>query len=86
MGGGTMMQAPDHDDLRELPESESEAAQLFRHYCGQCHKPPAPTAHTANEWPGVVARMKRHMATQGKLEPKNDDMREILDYLQGHAK
>ena len=57
------------DDTKALPESQSEEAQLFQRYCGQCHAPPAPTAHTAEEWLQVVSRMKEHMISQARAVP-----------------
>lgn len=85
MGGGMMGKMPGADNGQTLPEPRSEEARLFRRYCGQCHAPPAPTAHTAREWPQVVDRMKQHMMSQGKAMPDTEQLREITDYLQSHA-
>lgn len=85
MGGGMMGQAPNGDSTQNLSESQSEEARIFRKYCGQCHVPPPPSAHTSREWSTVVARMRQHMVTQGKAVPESDEMGEILDYLQRNA-
>ena len=85
MGGGMMGRMPGGDSAQTLPEPQSEQAQLFREYCGECHVPPSPKAHTADEWPQVVARMKQHMATQGKIAPDSGRLQDIVDYLQRHA-
>jgi hypothetical protein len=85
MGGGMMGQmAPGNID--RLPEApQSNESQLLRRYCGECHVPPAPAAHTAREWPQVVARMKQHMVIQGEAVPDPEQLREIIDYLRQHA-
>jgi len=85
MSGGMMGQLPPANTHQTLPEPQSEGAQLLQRYCGQCHAPPAPAAHTAREWPQVVERMKQHMVTQGKAMPDREQLREITDYLQNHA-
>jgi hypothetical protein len=44
-----------------VPDSASEPAYLVRLYCGQCHAPPPPELHSAQEWSGVASRMQAHM-------------------------
>jgi uncharacterized membrane protein YfcA/mono/diheme cytochrome c family protein len=44
------------------PALKAASGQIFMTACSQCHAPPDPSRHTAREWPGVVERMKRHMA------------------------
>jgi hypothetical protein len=44
------------------PALRTPAGQIFSIACTQCHALPDPQRHTAREWPGVVERMKRHMA------------------------
>lgn len=85
MDGGMMGQPSRSNDVQTLPEPRSKDAQLFQRYCGQCHVPPAPSAHTTSDWPGVVARMKQHIVTQGKAMPDSEESQEILDYLQRNA-
>ena len=85
MGGGMMGQVPPANSNQTLPEPQSQGAQLLQRYCGQCHAPPAPAAHTAREWPQVVERMKQHIVTQGKAMPDREQLREIADYLRKHA-
>ena len=55
MGGGMMGQTPENNSNQRLPNQESKQAQLYQHYCSQCHTLPSPSAHTAQEWPSVVA-------------------------------
>jgi mono/diheme cytochrome c family protein len=85
MGGGMMGQMPPGISKQSLPEQQSEGARLFRSYCGQCHALPAPTAHTARDWPQVMMRMKQRMVTQGKAVPDRDQLQVISAYLQRNA-
>src|SRR6266511_4527675 len=41
----------------DLPEPDSRGAQLVAKFCAQCHALPAPTQHSATDWPSVVRRM-----------------------------
>ena len=86
MGGGMMGQTPENNSSQPLPDEQSKEAELYQRYCSQCHAPPSPRAHTAQEWPSVVARMKQTMATQGKATPDNEQLGEIIGYLQRYAK
>jgi hypothetical protein len=85
MGGGMMGQMPTGNSGQPVPEQQSKAAQSYQHYCAQCHALPATTAHTAHEWPGVVGRMREHMLSQNKTVPDNEELGQIIDYLQRHA-
>ena len=69
-----------------LPEKTSADAQLFMQYCQQCHSLPAPSQHTAGEWPKVVQRMRANMRTMNKQEPSDLDAVRILDYLKRNAR
>jgi hypothetical protein len=86
MGGGMMGRTPANNGSLALPDQQSKQAQLYQHYCSQCHALPYPRAHTSQEWPSVVARMKQTMASQGKTLPDNDQLEEVLGYLQRYAK
>ena len=44
------------------PALATKAGGIFVLACSQCHALPDPQRHTADEWPEVVARMKRHLA------------------------
>lgn len=85
MGSGMMGRVISGDTTSSLPDSKSQGAILFRRFCGQCHKLPTPTAHTAGEWPKVVLRMKQYMVRQGKAVPNQNQIDEITAYLQRHA-
>lgn len=83
-GGGMTGHMLQYDD-RTLPGPQTETAQSFRRYCGQCHAPPNAAVHTMREWPRVVARMRQHMVTQRKAVPDPEQLQEIIAYLQRHA-
>lgn len=85
MGGGMMRQVPVGDSNQPVPEQGSQGAQLFQRYCSQCHALPATTAHTAREWLEVVARMKQNIISQNKALPDDDQLGDIIDYLQRNA-
>lgn len=67
----------------DLPEGSGR--EVFVRHCGRCHAPPDPAAHTAAEWPAVVARMERHMRRRGLPPPQEAEREALLDYLRRHA-
>jgi len=75
------------------PALRSEPGKMFSIACTQCHALPDPRRHTAREWPGVVERMKRHMAWANTVVGP-DELRttpvlqtaEIVRFLQQHAR
>jgi hypothetical protein len=75
------------------PALRTPAGQMFSIACAQCHALPDPQRHTAREWPGVVERMKRHMAwtnTVVGVEALRTnpalDTGEIVRFVQRHAR
>lgn len=72
--------------LPSLPEPDSAGAQLVKDKCGACHVPPRPTAHVAQEWPTTVRRMQNHRVSFGKGALTEDEMTQIIAYLQRHAR
>ena len=73
----------------DLPDAESQGAQILVGFCGQCHAVPAPTAHSATDWPGVVRRMWLRMdwlpAELGVRVPSTQERYALLDYLTKNA-
>jgi hypothetical protein len=75
-----------------LPEPESEGAQLAETYCSICHAIPQARLHTADEWPGVMAAMGRHIASSdGGLpiciqQPTEAELSTIGDYMARHGR
>lgn len=81
----------------ELPEPQSEGAQLAARYCVQCHHLPNPAMHTAERWKPVVERMVWRMRGEGNLgaamkelmdgvqAPTSDEAAALTAYLQRHG-
>jgi cytochrome c5 len=69
----------------DLPDPTARGAQLLATYCTQCHALPAPTAHSATDWPGVTRRMWLRMdelpESLGVKAPTAAERYEILKYL-----
>jgi mono/diheme cytochrome c family protein len=82
------LQANALQPLDELPPEAAEApgAAAFSETCARCHALPSPDQHTAGEWPAVVDRMRRHMAEMDVSDPGDETIREIIDFLQNHAR
>ena len=48
---------PDDFEAVDLPDPLSREAKLLVTYCAQCHGLPAPSMHSAADWPSVARRM-----------------------------
>ncbi len=70
----------------QYPDIDTPAGRSFQETCAQCHALPDPKQHTRDEWPPVVARMKQNMVAMDKPVPKEQVMKEIVAFLQRHAK
>lgn len=60
-------------------------AELFVQRCGTCHEPPAPSAHTAEEWPDVIGKMRANMALMSVAPMSDEEQQRIVSFLQGRA-
>ena len=73
----------------ELPDAQSQGAQLVGTYCAQCHNLPAPGMHGATDWPIVARRMWLRMeGLPASLDVKVPTMAErfaMLEYLNANA-
>ena len=73
----------------ELPDPNSQGAQLEAQYCGQCHALPSPLMHSAVDWPSIARRMWLRMellpASLGVKVPNAAERLAILDYLTSNA-
>lgn len=73
----------------DLPDPQSQGAQLVAKYCAQCHMLPAPAMHSATDWPSVVRRMWLRMewlpATLEVQVPSMPERVVMLDYLVANA-
>jgi len=67
------------------PEPGSPALANYQNQCSQCHAPPRPTAHTAVEWPSVIARMQQHRMERRMAPMLASKMTMVRDYLQRNA-
>ena len=77
----------------DLPAPGSAGAQLLQRFCSQCHNLPAPSLHTATEWPAVLQRMAGYMREDSggmmmhRVEvPDAAEMTVLEDYLRDHAR
>jgi len=75
------------------PALGSEAGKMYAIACTQCHALPDPRRHTSREWPGVVERMKRHIAWANTVVGPDSlrttpvlDTAEIVRFLQRYAR
>ena len=67
------------------PAKESKAFQVYASQCSQCHAPPLPSAHRADEWPGVIARMENYRIQRAYDPTTASDAVIIRDYLMSFA-
>ncbi len=84
MMGGMMGGSP--PAVLDAESRKAPGAAAFRQTCSSCHALPAPSTHTAAEWPAVVARMEQHMIALGKAVPPRETLDEIIAFLQDHAR
>ena len=75
------------------PGLATEAGKMFSIACTQCHALPDPRRHAARKWPGVVERMKRHMAWANTVVGPDSmkttpvlDTAEIVRFLQRNSR
>jgi cytochrome c5 len=73
-----------HANRGSAPSSSASGAQEFEHVCAKCHALPSPKLHTAAQWPPVVERMRRHLATDGIALDRKTEL-EIEHYLEKRA-
>ncbi len=69
----------------DYPEMGSQAFNNYRAQCSECHVPPRTTAHTAAEWPSVIARMQQHRVGRRIAPMMAADMNAVRDYLVRNA-
>jgi len=69
----------------DYPDQQSEDFKQFSKQCSICHRPPMPDIHTPQLWLSTVNRMQRHRQNRGMVMMTDDQKRQVLAYLQGHA-
>ena len=72
-------------DEHEYPDKGSPAFEVYARNCSECHAPPLPSAHPANQWPGVIARMQQHLVQRSMAPISTQDLLVLRDYLVAHA-
>lgn len=69
----------------DLPDPSGRGAMLLASHCAQCHSLPAPSEHSATDWPSVTRRMLLRMdelpESLGVKVPTAAERYEILKYL-----
>lgn len=81
MHGGMMGSSSNSAGGDSDSNGNSWGHQLVTRYCAQCHTPPSPSQHTADQWPPVVSRMENYMRQQGRSVPTADETKAIEEYL-----
>jgi len=71
-------------DEGSLTETDAPA-RLFARTCSRCHALPDPAQHTAEQWPGVVARMRTHMKEAGVAGIDDSEADSIQGFLERSA-
>lgn len=74
------------DSLQSVSSNTATEPDLMTRKCGVCHAVPNPAAHTADEWPGVIARMQHRRSTQGFALLTDNEVVAITEILQKSAK
>lgn len=73
-------------DAVAVIDPESPGAKVMVKYCSDCHAPPRPASHVADEWPGVVHRMQEARRMKGYSLLSEHETEALVTYLQKHAK
>jgi len=82
MGGRGMgrITIPGQEPPQETNKKYLAGYEQAKITCTQCHALPPPNQHTRAEWPGVIARMKGHIKTYGKVMPTAAQLKSIVGY------
>jgi len=83
--------ACDHDSRNSsaqvvVPATQVTDAGPLQSWCAQCHAPPSPRLHNADEWPAVVMRMEHHRLDARMPAVPDDARRKVVAWLQKHAR
>ena len=80
---------PDDFEAVDLPDPSTTEARLLVKYCAQCHGIPAPSMHSAADWPSVARRMWRRMErlpdSLAVGVPGVGERARLLDYILGNS-
>jgi len=78
-------QADSGTGMEKIGARDAQSSPLQK-WCSDCHAPPMPTAHKAQEWANVLARMQNHRVTEGLAKIDDQSLKTIIEYLESHAK
>ncbi|HGX93742.1 MAG TPA: hypothetical protein ENK35_10550 [Candidatus Tenderia sp.] len=70
----------------ELVDPDSPGAQLLQEYCSDCHAPPPPSTHLADEWDNVVYRMQERRRMKAYSMMDEEQLAVLMSYLKQYAK
>ena len=82
---GAPRAAPPTEDAASPDNDSPDGARLTQQFCGVCHVPPRPAQHSPEQWPLVVQRMRYYRHNYGLPDMTDQQLKAILDYLQGKA-
>lgn len=69
----------------DLPEPESQAAQLYTRHCSGCHRLYHPQLLTADMWAFMLTRMDEEFQRLGRPALQGQERQSLLEYLQKHS-
>jgi len=78
-------EVPKPGKVISYPDADTADFQVYASNCSECHAPPLPTAHRANEWPNVIARMQQHRIQRSIAPIAAADIALLRRYLESHA-
>ncbi|MBF0282070.1 MAG: hypothetical protein HQM07_05840 [Zetaproteobacteria bacterium] len=70
---------------KPYPDMNSEGFRALSMNCAECHALPYPDAHTASEWPAVIAKMQSNRMQRGIGPIPASEMKLLHQYLRTHA-
>ncbi len=69
----------------DLPEPESEAAQLYVRHCSGCHRLYHPPLLTAEMWDFMLSRMDEEFQRLGRPLLQGQERETVREYLHKHS-
>lgn len=71
--------------IPDLPEPESEAAQLYARRCSGCHRLYRPQLLTAKMWDFVLSRMDEEFQRLNRPPLQGQERKTVREYLHKHS-
>lgn len=63
----------------------SKPKSILDKFCADCHAPPDPAVHKADEWKNVVFRMQNHRIKRAYGELTEEEFSSVVKYLTDRA-